>query len=235
MRISLICPQCAAATSGIGAFFIETIREDGLYTGKCPKGHDLLVATQTLQHEMLFEIALNAIADGYHREAVSSFAASIERFFEFAIKVLAANRGVAPETFGEAWKKISSQSERQLGAYIFLYVASFGAVPHLLSTKMVELRNEVIHKGALPDKAKTIAFGEAAYEVIQSGMQKLREACLNDVNSVLGQHVARIAEKMGSRYPRTFQVTPTALNVIEDISAGYKPFDQMLRQYGLKS
>jgi hypothetical protein len=220
---------------GVGTFFVETIRADGLYTGKCPKGHDLLIATQTLRHEMLFDIALNAIADGYYREAVSSFAASIERFFEFAITVLASNRAVAPDIFEAAWKKVSSQSERQLGAYVFLYVVSFGVVPHLLTGKMVELRNDVIHKGVLPEKRDALTFGGAAYEVIQSGMQKLRESCLDDVNKILGQHVAKIAEKMGDQYPRAFQVTPTALNVIQDISAGYKAFDEVLRERSIQA
>ena len=78
---------------------MATIREGGLYTGKCPNGHDLLVTTQTLRHEMLFEIALNAIVDGYRREAISSFSAAVERFFEFAIRVLAKNRKLTPQIF----------------------------------------------------------------------------------------------------------------------------------------
>jgi hypothetical protein len=135
---------------------------------------------------------------------------------------------LAPDVFGASWKKVSSQSERQLGAYVFLYVVSFGAVPHLLSNKMVELRNDVIHKDVLPEKHDAVTFGAAAYEVIHNGVQKLRESCLADVNKILGQNISKIAEKMGSRYPRTFQVTPTALNVIQDISAGYKSFDQLL-------
>jgi hypothetical protein len=234
MRINIICPECSAAAGGIGAFFIDTIRADGLYTGKCPKGHDLLVATQTLRHEMLFDIALNAVADRYYREAVSSFAASIERYFEFAIATLASNRGVTNAVYDMAWKRVSSKSERQLGAYVFLYVGSFGEVPRLLSNQMIEMRNDVIHKGVLPEKRDALAFGAAAYEVIQSGIKKLRETCLNDVNKILGQHVAKIAEKMGDRYPRAFQVTPTALNIIVDVSAGYKPFDHVLRERGLE-
>src|SRR5271169_2454402 len=122
MRTNLVCPECAAASGGFGTFFVETIRDDGLYTGKCPQGHDLLIATQTLRHEMLFEIALNAIVDGYHREAVSSFAASVERFFEFAIRVMASSQKVATGVYADAWKVLSKQSERQLGAYILLYV-----------------------------------------------------------------------------------------------------------------
>jgi hypothetical protein len=218
------------AAGGIGRFFVETIRDDGLYTGKCPEGHDLLIATQTLRHEMLFEIALNAIADGYHREAVSSFTASMERFFEFAIRVLARNRKVPPNAFEDAWKPLSRLSERQFGAYVSLYVVSFGEAPLTLSNRMVELRNQVVHNGDLPDREEALKFGEAIYGVIQSGVQKLRASCLDDVNSELGAHVTRISGKMGSRYPRTFQVTATALNIIEDISNSYKPFRQLLAQ-----
>lgn len=124
MKTLLVCPECAQRTHGVANFFAETIRQDGLYTGQCPNGHELLIATQTLPHEMLFEIALNAVEDGYYREAVSSFAASVERFYEFAIRVLARNRKVTPSAVEVAWKHVAAQSERQLGAYIFLYVVS---------------------------------------------------------------------------------------------------------------
>jgi hypothetical protein len=75
MRISLVCPECAAALGGVGTFLVEAIRDDGLYAGKCQNGYDLHIASQTLRHEMLFEIAVSAIADGSYREAVASFAA----------------------------------------------------------------------------------------------------------------------------------------------------------------
>jgi hypothetical protein len=196
-------------------------------------GHGLLVATQTLRHEMLFEIALNAIIDGYRREAISSFAAAVERFFEFAIGVLARNRGVPAHVFTNAWKVVAAQSERQLGAFTFLYTVSFGEVPRLLNDRMVTLRNDVIHHGVLPDQKQVLQFGEAAYEVIQTGVKKLRATCIDDVNAVLGEHVREIANKMGPTYPRAFQVTPTALNVIQDISRGYPPFRDLLARYGL--
>jgi len=235
MRVKLICPTCAQAQGGIGNWFVETIREDGLYTGKCPDGHDLLLATQTLPHEMLFEIALNAIHDGYYREAVSSFTASMERFFEFAIKVIAAKHGVTPQAFADAWKIVSKQSERQIGAYVFLYLLEFGARPLLLSNNMTELRNDVIHKGKLLERKEALTFGHAVNEVIQEAVRQLRSTHLDQVNAVLGQHVAKIAEKMGNIYPRTFQVTSTALNIIDDVTKGYKPFQQLVDERGISS
>ncbi len=77
MKVNIVCPECTQAAGFLTAH-IETIREDGIYEGVCPNGHSFRVLTQTLPHEMLFEIALNAIIDIYYREAVSSFAASVE-------------------------------------------------------------------------------------------------------------------------------------------------------------
>lgn len=57
---------------------------------------------------MLFEIALNAIVDGYQREAVSSFAASIERFYEFAIRVLTRTSQVPRDIIESAWKAVAA-------------------------------------------------------------------------------------------------------------------------------
>jgi hypothetical protein len=228
-----MCPACAAATDGIGTWFVDTIREDGLYTGQCPEGHDLLIGTQTLPHEMLFEIAINAIFDGYNREAVSSFSASMERFFEFAIRVVANKHAVSLDAFDETWKEVSRQSERQMGAYIFLYLLEFGIGPRLLTNKMTALRNEVVHKGKLPTRKEALAFGSAVHEVIQESIRRLRATHVDQVNAILGKHVSKVAEKMGASYPRTFQVTSTALNVIDDIAAGYKPFDQIAAERGI--
>jgi hypothetical protein len=233
MRINLVCPECAQATGGVGTWFVDTIRDDGFYDWKCPNSHDLFIGLQTLRHEMLFEIALNAMVDHYYREAVSSFAASMERYFEFAIRVISQKHGVQGTVFDEGWKRVSSRSERQIGAYIFLHMVEFGNPPRLLSNKLTEFRNDVIHNGLLPQKKETIAFGEAVYEVIQEGIRHLRETHRDFVERVLGEHVARVTEKMGSRYPRTFQVTSTALNVIDDTSGGYMPFGQLLGDRGI--
>jgi hypothetical protein len=233
MKTKILCAECSKAASGIVAFFTVIFREDGLYTGKCPKGHDLFLATQTLHHEMLFEIGLNAVVDGYYREAVSSFAASVERFFEFALRVLMSNHKTPPTVINDAWRRVASQSERQYGAYLLLYVATFGELLTVLSQTIIELRNEVIHKGKLPEKGAVLKFGKAGYDVIQNGMRKLRADCIADVNKALGEHVHKITVKMGDRYPRGFQVTQTALNVIEDISKGFKPFEQLVKERGL--
>jgi hypothetical protein len=182
---------------------------------------------------MLFEIAVNAISDGYYREAVMSFAASMERYFEFAIRVIA-SATVPLTAIDNAWNIVSQQSERQLGAYVFVYALEYKEHPVILSNKMTEIRNNVAHKGSIPERGEVIAFGNAVYEIIQKGVQQLRAIKQREVDGVLSEHVAKIAEKMGTQYPRAFVVTPTAINVIENISSGYKPFAEHLRERGIQ-
>jgi hypothetical protein len=212
MKINIICPGCS--TGGIAEFTLQTLRNDNVYGGSCTQGHELVVVTQTLRHELLFEIALNAIRDGYYREAVASFAASTERFFEFAMRVICRSHSVEPDLFARTWNLVQGSSERQLGAYLLLYAAHFSDDPPVLSKRMVECRNRVVHKGELPDRLTAVTFGKAAYDVIGRGVTHLRDKCINEVNAVLADHVAAAAKSLGDLYPRTFMVTPTALNII---------------------
>ena len=79
MKINIICQECSRLNNNFAVFYLDTLRDDGVYIGKCPKGHNNAIVAQTLRHEMLFEIGLNAIKDAYYREAISSFNSSVER------------------------------------------------------------------------------------------------------------------------------------------------------------
>ncbi len=74
------------------------IRDDGIYEATCPEGHKTYTLLQQLLFEVLFDIGAYAITDGYYREAVSSFTASLERFYEFYVKVISLKYGVSPKT-----------------------------------------------------------------------------------------------------------------------------------------
>jgi hypothetical protein len=234
MKIDVVCFKCSSEADGNAQCFVQTIREDGFYDVRCPKGHEVLVITQTLRHEMLFEIALNAIKDGYYREAVASFAASAERFFEFGIRVLARSQNIQSDTLNNAWDSISQQSERQLGAYIFLYTTQANCMPIIFSNKEAGFRNGIVHKGLLPAKERVIEFGAATYKIIQSGTTMLRDKFLSHVNAEMSERMAEAAQKAETRYPRTCMVTPTALNIIKDISGGFPPFEAVLTDFMAK-
>lgn len=97
--------------------------------------------------QMLFEIGLNGLVNGFLRDAVVSFTASLERYYEFFILCHAFQNGSNAAYFKKFWKLVSNQTERQYGA--FLAFASLGAsdFPFLLSESDVSFRNRVVHKG----------------------------------------------------------------------------------------
>src|SRR5260221_8372657 len=126
MRIHLSCHKCtqtiAEGESGIAYSKVVLINDSGTYVMECPAGHTSTIVLRTPKHEVLYLIAANAILDGYTREAILSFAASMERYFEFAIKVLARSKGIPPATLETAWSLIAKQSERQLGAIVMAWL-----------------------------------------------------------------------------------------------------------------
>ena len=123
---------------------------------------------------MLFEIGVHAIVDGYYREAISSFASSLERFYEFFIRVAQEHLCASDLPFKNCWKKVSKQSERQLGAFIFLWSAVFGDAPNLLANDQVELRNAVIHKGKIPTKGEAILYGNKVLQLLHQYLGEMK-------------------------------------------------------------
>lgn len=175
MRIQTTCPQCISE-AGIHTAFImqpQQLIDDGIHKVVCDKGHKYTVELRAQKFEMLFDIAVNAIGDGYMREAVASFAASLERFYEFFIKYHIDSLGIDESILLNTWKEVSNQSERQLGAFTFLFLAKYNEKAQTLDSNAVGFRNRVIHKGYIPSEAEAIYFGNKVYSVIKGIAQKL--------------------------------------------------------------
>jgi hypothetical protein len=152
---------------------VYEVINDGIYHTHCNKGHNGVVVLQNLQFELLYELAVNAIADCYYREAVASATAAMERYFEFFIKVVNEIQGIDTQIFNKNWKNVSNMSERQLGAYIFLYSMILKSEAKLLSNDQTKFRNSVIHKGEFPTREKTIEYVNDIYNLILESLVQL--------------------------------------------------------------
>lgn len=137
------------------------VQDTQSYSLTCDKGHITRIAMQQSKFELLFEMGCNAIADGYYREAIASFAASLERFYEIFIKASLFQNKVTNEEIEKLWKSVySNSSERQIGAYSAIYSMLNSSQPTLLSKKTIELRNKTIHKGHIASKSEAIDYGQ---------------------------------------------------------------------------
>ncbi len=183
MIVRLYCPQCAldASKKLKDKLDIEVpvpvsqLADDGIYQVKCGKGHVGNVILDNVKFELLFEMGLNALVDGYPREGVSSFTSSLERFYEFYWRVAMTHLGVAASDINQAWKSLSKMSERQLGAFTTASLLLTKSKPNLLTpNKQVPFRNNVIHNGYVPKNEEAIDFGNAIMKLINDGLNELR-------------------------------------------------------------
>lgn len=186
---------------------IQTV---GLYRSECERGHKIVVVADFQQFELLFESAMEAFADSYFRESVSSFAAALERFYEFAIQTfLIANRIENP-TIELAWKSVAAQSERQLGMFVGLYTAAFKTPPKLLSTQEVKFRNSVIHKGHFPSPQEAFDFGQTVYDLLNDGIKDLRTNFSNEMEEARDiTREAAYAQLKPGEQPQQFGMSTT--------------------------
>lgn len=182
MKIRIECQSCKSEGKQQEQICTtQEISNNGLYEVICPNGHKNTVYLQTSLYEVLFESGILALADGYYRECVSSIASSLERFYEFYTRVVCVKRQLDWSEFINCWKKTSTQSERQFGAFLFLYLLEYGKYPTTLSNKLTEFRNNVIHKGYFPSEKEAIFFAKKVADIVGEHFRELREANSEDV------------------------------------------------------
>lgn len=147
----------------------------GTYSGKCKKGHDLRFIIQNPKFEILFDLGVISLIEGYTREAVSSLIASYERFLEFSSFVFLLKLGIENGKVIDLFAKMKL-SERQIGAYSVLHLACLNKAPELLKGKPLEFRNNVIHNGYIPTKDEVIRFGNDILSVILPAINELKNS-----------------------------------------------------------
>ena len=186
MLLHLFCPYCAyeKAKGLVGRAEIEvpvpivSLSDSGVYDVKCLNGHESKVTLENLKFELLFELALNAVIDGYLRDAVASFAGSLERYYEFYYWATLLDKHGDADTVAKSWKPLANASERQLGAFLAAATFVTGEPPEILNTNSeVPFRNRVIHKGYIPTTEESISFGNRILDLVRSGLDDLRNHC----------------------------------------------------------
>lgn len=133
----------------------------------CDKGHYSIVIYDARRYEVLIKSATSAFVDGYTNEVIAVMAAALERVYEFYIRVSCRAKGLSRETIDAAWKGIASQSERQFGAFQFLYLIDHDQ-PFKLERSISNIRNNIIHKGRIARESEAIDFAESVFRYIQS-------------------------------------------------------------------
>ena len=94
------------------------------------------------------------------------------------------------------WKEVATSSERQRGSFVALWIAEFFREPPTLPRKLIELRNDCVHKGRIPPESEAKAYGEAVLRAEVGGIVTLRN-CFNDeleYDDFVEHHIIRPGE-----------------------------------------
>jgi hypothetical protein len=196
MKLQIPCMQCSGGTLPASHASVD-IREDGRYDVACPNGHHFVTRLKNERYEVLFEGALLAINDGYQREAVSSFAAALERAYEFAIRVIFLRAEPTGERYDKAWRCLK-RSELRLGAFIAVWTQALGEVPPLLNDRQVNFRNRVIHQGYFPSRDEAIAFGEEVLRLLRAYLSLLEADAPSGLKALRNLRGAEIVAAVNS-------------------------------------
>ncbi|WP_338630400.1 hypothetical protein [Clostridium baratii] len=189
MKILCMCSKCIFESVETGIFdglerkYINEVNDEGIYFVECDKGHKAYNIVDNEKFEILFDMGLEALNKGFRQESVLCFTTSFERFREWVIRVILTKNNVEKDDFDKVWSYVSKQSERQLGAFYFLYLQEFGDQPEMISQGVSEFRNEVIHKGVIPNYEKTYNYGKYIYEYINKVLKKLEDDCYSEAKS----------------------------------------------------
>lgn len=229
MRLPIVCMKCFAEDGHPPdeATSVE-LRDDGLYTVSCRRGHETVTAIQEHKFEVLFDLGAMALLDGYPREAISSIAASLERFLEYYVRVVALKHCISADEVAEAWKPMSRSSERQLGAFVLAYLIEnaravnpfvFDSRPPLDgrakgdTPTWSEFRNRVIHQGYIPSTLEALAFGDLVYQWMYRLIGELKKNCAEAMSKATFQHLRRAGDASSVGPVATMSI-PTLISLV---------------------
>jgi hypothetical protein len=195
MRSVAVCPVCIERRVAKGDKSIPTplsgeLDDCGFIHVTCDDNHYGIVVYDARRYEILVQSAARAYVDGYTNEVIAVMSAALERAYEFYVRVSCRAKDIAKEAVESAWKTVASQSERQFGAFQFLYLIDQGAA-FKLEPSITETRNNVIHRGKIAREAEATEFAEKVFARIREIEQAIQKRFAKESLEEAAQEVER--------------------------------------------
>lgn len=211
-------------------FQLVEMNNDGLIFSTCSKGHTTVTIIQEQKFEILFEFGCMALLDGYPREAITSIATALERFYEFVLNIICLKHNIDVDTFDKVWKNVSNQSERQFGAYLFTYfIEKNGNIPPSIDTikptlqevsktktkTWKQFRNNVVHKGYIPSHNEASAYIELVFNHIWEILEDIKENYEKEIRQSIFNHQSK-------KHPKDNESTVSCMSIPTIVSLNKK-------------
>ena len=178
MKISYHCAKCKNFLTK-ETQVIDNIPQDFIVNVRCENGHDQKIILTNPLYSLLFDNSIIAFQQKNYRACIFEAASSLERFYEHAIRIFIIRHKDIDnqekiERYNLAWKAIKHMSERQLGAFIMLFLQLTDDFPIILNENLTKIRNSTIHKGYLPSEEEAFKFLSNVHYIIQNNRFLIR-------------------------------------------------------------
>lgn len=161
-------------------FSIGEVDADLIAVCVCPYGHKTIVKLSTHLCDTLYSSAVYAFSRDCLSESVMSFAAALERSFEMFTKITLHKEGITFNEIDNFWKELSSQSERQYGAFCSQFLKVLNK-PWKADQRMTEFRNKVVHKGYIASTEEVTNYAkyitETLYKILRHLHKHFEQEC----------------------------------------------------------
>lgn len=208
MKLLLYCIECQG--DSVKPMLAKSKTKVCIFV-KCENGHRFMYTVSNAKFEILFEMALLALIDGYTREAVATLAATVEEFYRFFAKVVLAKRGMYEDAkfdeLADLWQLLDG-AEPQVEAFTVLYFLEKGKAPTFPDPKSTNFRNGVIHRGRIPKYDEVVSYGERITKFLiplwkenREGFEHFLVTGMDLMGEIRSKDEQKTLPKAGSHYP----------------------------------
>ena len=231
MKLPINCMQCFQELGKpTEEFNLAEINNDCVLVSTCSRGHTTHTILQSHKFQILFEFGSMALLDGYAREAITSAAAALERFYEYFINIICLKHKIKKEDFNKTWSKVNSQSERQFGAYLFAYLIdkkgkiaptidskkqNIESLSNIKTKTWAEFRNSVIHKGYIPSTIEATHYMKLIYKHIDLLLKDIKINYEEEAQQSTFNHLFKNSPKKDNSFTSTMSI-PVMLDLTRE-------------------
>ena len=176
VKINHVCKKCLSENLQNNLMTIE-IDED-FFSGKevtCQNEHNTFVISETPRFPYLIQNGVEAFNSGFYIEAFHAVYSGFEAYKkEFTAAYFFKEFNDINKT-EDVMKKLD-RSERLEGAFLVGFTnLSGGEIPLSLTRSSVELRNNVVHKGMIPNSRDCEKIGNSIFKIIATSNRLLND------------------------------------------------------------
>lgn len=180
MKIRYVCPKCKE-----GSVVMDVEIDESFFSGKmitCANDHEYFFISKSPRFQFLLQRGIESYLQGFYFESFHTLYSAYEAYKKEFVAAHLFNETKNLDIAKQMLNKLD-RSERLEGAYISSFISlSNGKMPNGLSRSAIELRNNIVHKGTIPDNKSCEKIGNAIFKFIGEGNLLIAKRCFSGID-----------------------------------------------------